>query len=211
MPWSSVAVVRHDDERALEVLEVRLEAERRLSVEMVRRLVEEKDVGVRQKKPCNRHAAALAAGENRDGLRAIGTAEVGHPALDEVLEVPVVVRVDDRLQALHLGRGLRIVQLAAEVLVARDHRLRLRDALHHAFQHRLRVVELRLLREIADLRALRDLHRAHEVGVEPGEDLEEGRLARAVSADDADVRSVEEREVDVLQDRLGADLLRDVD
>ena len=206
-----VAVVRHDDERPPELLQVRLEAESRLRVEVVRRLVEEKDVGVREEKPRDRDAAALAAREDADLLRPVWAAEVGHAALHEVLEVPVVVRVDDRLEPLHLRGGLGVVELAAEVLVASHHGLRVRNALHNRFEDGLRVVELRLLREIADLRPLRDLHRAHEVGVETREDLEERRLARAVRADDADVRAVEEREVDVLQDRLRADLLRDVD
>ena len=182
-----------------------------LRVEVVRRLVEEKDVGVREEKPRDRDAAALAAREDADLLRPVWAAEVGHAALHEVLEVPVVVRVDDRLEPLHFRGGLGVVELAAEVLVASHHGLRVRNALHNRFEDGLRVVELRLLREIADLRPLRDLHRAHEVGVETREDLEERRLARAVRADDADVRAVEEREVDVLQDRLRADLLRDVD
>ena len=41
-----VTVVRDDDERARELLEIRLETERRLGVEMVRRLVQKKDVGI---------------------------------------------------------------------------------------------------------------------------------------------------------------------
>ena len=160
-----VAVVRHDDERPPELLQVRLEAESRLRVEVVRRLVEEKDVGVREEKPRDRDAAALAAREDADLLRPVWAAEVGHAALHEVLEVPVVVRVDDRLKSLHLRSGLRVVELAAEVFVARHHRLRVGHALHNRFEDRLRVVELRLLRKVAHLGALRDLHCADKLGV----------------------------------------------
>ena len=85
------------------------------------------------------------------------------------------------------------------------------DALQHRLEDRLRVVELRLLRKVADLGALRDLHRAHELGVEAREDLEQRRLAGAVGADHAYVRTIEEGEVDVLEDRLGPLLLGDVD
>ena len=41
-----VTVVRDDNERARELLEIRLETERRLGVEMVRRLVQKKDIGI---------------------------------------------------------------------------------------------------------------------------------------------------------------------
>ena len=165
-----VAVVRDDDQRALEVLEVRLKAERRLGVEMVRRLVEEQHVGVRQQQAADRHAAAFAAREHLHGRVAGRAPHVRHRAVHEVVDVPVVLRVDDLLELLHLGGGLRIVKLAAEVLVALHHRLRVRHALADDLRHRLRVIKLRLLRQIADLRALRHLHRAHQLGVEPGED-----------------------------------------
>ena len=72
------------------------------------------------------------------------------------------------------------------------------------------VHRLRLLREVAHLRALRHLACAEDVGVDAGEDLEERGLACAVRADHADVGPVEEAEVDVLQDRLHALLLRHV-
>ena len=153
---------------------------------------------------------SVTSEKHRDLAVAGRAVEVGHAPLDEVLEVPVVVGVDDLLETLHFRRGLGVVELAAEVLVARHHRLGVGDAFHDRLEHGLGVVELRLLREVADLGALRHLHRAHEVGVESGEDLEEGRLAGAVGADDADVRAVEEREVDVLEDGLGPLLLGDV-
>ena len=123
-----------DDKRSLELLQVRLEAEGSLGVEVVRRLVEKKDVGVREEKPRNRDTTALTAREDADLLRPIGAAEIRHAPFDEVLKVPVVVRVDDRLKPLHLGGGLRVVELAAKILVARHHRLRVRDAFHNRFK-----------------------------------------------------------------------------
>ncbi len=47
-------------------------------------------------------------------------------------------------------------------------------------------------------------------GVEPRHDLEHGRLARAVGPDDADLRSRQERERDVVEDHLVANGLADV-
>ena len=177
---------------------------------MVRRFVEEQDVGIREQEPRNRDTSTLATREDANLLVAVRAAEVRHTALDEVLKIPVVVRIDDGLQPFHFRRGLRIIKVAAEVLVLLDHRLRVRDALHHRLEDGLGVVECRLLRQVPDLGPLRDLHGAHELGVESREDLQERRLAGAVPADDANVRPIEERKVDVLQDRLRPLLLRDI-
>ena len=61
-----VAVMRHRDDRALVVREEALEPRDRLRVEVVRRLVEQQEVGRREQQPAERDAAALAAGERRD-------------------------------------------------------------------------------------------------------------------------------------------------
>ncbi len=62
----------------------------------------------------------------------------------------------------------------------------------------------RLLLEHADGGAGVD-DRVAVVGVlEPGHDLEEGRLARAVGADDADLGAVQERQGHVVEDHLVA-------
>ena len=167
-----IAVVGDDDERPLELLEIRFQPERRLRVEMVRRFVKKKNVGICEQEPRDGDAAALATRKNRNLLVAGRAAEVGHPPLNEIFKVPVVVAVDDLLQPLHFGGGLRVVELAAEILVALHHRLRLGDALHNGFEHRLGIVKLRLLREIPHLCPLRDLHRAHQLGVETGENLQ---------------------------------------
>ena len=60
-----VAVVGHRDDGARVVREVALEPGDRLGVEMVRRLVEEQQVGRREQQPAERDAAPLAAGERR--------------------------------------------------------------------------------------------------------------------------------------------------
>ena len=60
-----VAVVRDGDDGALVVGEEALEPGDRLGVEMVRRLVEQQQVGRGEQQPAERDAAALAAGERR--------------------------------------------------------------------------------------------------------------------------------------------------
>ena len=74
------------------------------------------------------------------------------------------------------------------------------DALFHRLAHGLVGVELRLLRQVADLQARHRRRLALDVVVDAGHDLEQGRLARAVQAEHADLGAGEERERDVLED-----------
>jgi hypothetical protein len=61
-------------------------------------------------------------------------------------------------------------------------------------------VQLRLLREVADLRALRRPRFALNVGVDAGHDAEQRGLPGAVRSEDADLRAGIEREPDVVED-----------
>ena len=63
-----VTVVRHDNKRPLELLEIRLQAKSRLGIEMIRRLVEQHHVGIGKDKSCDRYAATFAAREYCDLL-----------------------------------------------------------------------------------------------------------------------------------------------
>src|SRR5205814_9757792 len=58
----------------------------------------------------------------------------------------------------------------------------------------------RLLRQVADLQARHRRRLALDVMVDAGHDLEQGRLAGAVQAEDADLGAGEEGERDVLED-----------
>ena len=205
-----VAVVRHHDEGALELLEEGLDPGDGFGVEVVGGLVEEEDVGVGDEQAAHGDAALLAAGEVAGlGVRG-GAAEGLHGQLHLMVEAPEVVGVDDLLEAGHLLLGAGLVEAAAKVLVALEHGLGLGHALHDAFLDGLPGVERGLLGQVADLGALGHLAGAHVVFVEAGEDLEEGGFAGAVGADDADVRAVEEGEVHVVEDDLLLLVLGDV-
>ena len=65
-------------------------------------------------------------------------------------------------------------------------------------------VELRLLRKITDLDAVGRPGLAVELGIEPGHDLQQCRLAGAVQAEDADLGARKEGQADVLQHFLAA-------
>ena len=69
---------------------------------------------------------------------------------------------------------------------------------------RLRLVQRRLLLQQPDRRAGEQLRVAVGGLVETGHDLQHGRLAGAVRADDADLRAGQERQGDVVEDHLVA-------
>ena len=72
-------------------------------------------------------------------------------------------------------------------------------------------VEQRLLRQVADPHAVRRLRFAEKILVDAGHDAQQGRLAGAVGADDADLGAGIEREIDPLEDlALGRDDLAQV-
>ena len=86
-----VAVVGDGDDGARVVGEEALEPGDRLGVEVVRRLVEEQQVGRRQQQPAERDAAALAAGQRRD-VAVAARAGAARPSRGRALvEVPGVV------------------------------------------------------------------------------------------------------------------------
>ena len=100
---------------------------------------------------------------------------------------------------------------ASRIAVGLADRLELGEHVHdllHALAHdlldRLARLHLRLLLEEADRVARRHGSLAEYLGIDPGEDSEEARLARSVEADDADLGAVVVREADVLEDHFRA-------
>ena len=196
-----VAVVGDDQHRPRELAEVLLEPGHRLGVEVVGGLVEEDEVGRREKELAERDAALLAARELAHVGIAGRAAERVHRHLDLRFEVPEVLAVD---LVLELGALLRrlVGVVHHQFVVAVEDRLLLGDALHDVAEHVLRRVELRLLRQVADGGAIGEPGVAAELLVDAGHDAEQRRLARAVRAEDADLGVRVEGEVDVLEDLL---------
>ena len=100
--------------------------------------------------------------------------------------------------------GVRLAELLGDRVELVHHREGLGDAVLDVLEDVLRLVELRLLLEDPD----RVTGREHRVAVgglvEAGHDPQDGRLAGSVGADDADLRTGQEREGDVVQDHLVA-------
>ncbi len=194
----------HGHDRASVALEVALEPGHGLGVEMVRRLVEEKQVGRREEQPAEGDAAALAAGQRRHLALAVRQPQRVHRAVERLLEAPGVRAVDPLLdvrllceERVEVGVGLgkrgRDGVEAVEEVAQRAH------AVLDVPADVLRGIELGLLREVADRRLRIELGDARRGLLEPPHDPEERRLARAVRPEDADLRAVQERQRDVGQ------------
>ena len=200
-----------DGEHGAGVLgEVLLEPLHALGVEVVRGLVEQQQVGLLQQQLAQRDAALLTAGEVADERFGRRRAQRVHGLLELRVEIPRVGRVDVLLQRAHLGQervevGIRIGHQAGDLVEAVELLLDRADALLHVLEDGLVLVELGLLHQDADAVAGAELRLAVAGGVEPGHDLEDRGLSGAVRADDADLRSGEERHRDVVEDHLVAD------
>ena len=149
--------MRDRDDRALVVLEEALEPRDRLGVEMVRRLVEQQQVGRLQQQPAQRDAAALAARQLGDVGVARRQAQRVHREVEARVEVPRVggfdlvldlgLLVDDLVHLL--GRQV-LAELRIQLVVAGQERLDLGDPFLDVPEHGLRRIELRLLVEKPD-------------------------------------------------------------
>ena len=196
-----VAVVGDDQDGARIIAQMAFQPVHALGVEMVGRLVEQQQVGLVEQQLAQRDAAALAARQLGD-VGVVGrAAQRVHRQIDLAVEVPQVLGVDLVLQLGHLVGGL-VGVVGGDLVVAVEQRLLGGDALHDVLAHGLFRVELRLLLEVADARALGDPALAGEFGVDAGHDAQQRRLAGAVDAEHADLGVRVERQVDVLQHLL---------
>ena len=92
--------MRHGDDGAGVLGQMPLEPGDALGVEVVRRLVEQQQVGLLEQHLAQRHAAPLAAGERRHVGVARRQVHRVHGDFDLPVELPGVVRLD---LVLHLG------------------------------------------------------------------------------------------------------------
>ncbi len=105
-------------------------------------------------------------------------------------------------QLLHFLRRDVRAQPRVDLVKAQQQLLHRRDGLLHVAEHGLLGIESRLLGQVTDGDAIGWPRLAEEVLVLAGHDAQEGGLARAVAADDADLGAREKRQVDALQNLL---------
>ena len=159
-----VAVVGDGDHGALVVGEEALEPVDGLGVEVVRRLVEEQQVGRGEEQAAERDAAALAAGERGDVAVALGEPERVHRAVERRVERPGVAAVDLVLHLRLLGEervvvGVGLGEGGRDRVEAVEQVAQLADAVLDVPADVLGRVELGLLLEQADRRPGRELRR----------------------------------------------------
>ena len=183
-----VPVVRDGDDGALVVGEEPLEPEHRLGVEVVRRLVEQQQVGRRQQQPAERDAPALAARERRHVAVAFGQPQRVHRVVELRLELPGVAAVDLILHRRLLGEqrvevGVGLGEAAPRSALNRSSRSRSSRTPSSTFSRTvLAGVELGLLLEQPDGRARRELGDARRGLLLAGHDPQQRRLAGRRSA-----------------------------
>jgi hypothetical protein len=117
------------------------------------------------------------------------------------VEVPRVGGVDPVLQPGELVGGL-VGVVGGELVEAVEHVAQLAHAVLDVAADVLRLVQLGLLLEQPDRRARRELRFAPVLGVGARHDPQQRRLAGAVQAEHADLRSRQEAERDVAQHLL---------
>ena len=197
-PVEEVAVVRDEQTGAGIVLEEAFEPFDGLHVEMVGRFVEDEQVRLGQQGAAERDAAFFPAREIARQPVGGGGAQVVDERADAVLDLPAV-EVVDVVEQFAGAVGIRRL-----VLVLGDE---VQDGLRAGEDVGLDgavVVELEVLRQVAgdEFAAADDLPR---VGRDlPGGDAQEGALARAVAADEADAVALVDGERGLVEDRLHA-------
>src|SRR5437773_858891 len=181
-----VAVVRHRDDTAVVAGQRPLQPCDRVRVEMVRGLVEQQQIGVRQQQTAKRDATALAARERFGVLLARRQTERIHRVVDLAVEIPETLRLDlvlrlleVRVQLVHFVIRKRLAELRRQLFVPLQDRPPVRDAFLDVAPHVLGGVELGLLGEQAGAVALRDARVADVLLVDTRHDAEKRRFAGA--------------------------------
>ena len=187
-----------------------------LQVQVVRRLVQEQQVRLRQQHPAQAQARPLAAGEPA-GLHVLVLPQLqacqhalhgGAPAVAiAAFKLPRqrVVPSAQAPQRLRIRPGFRHLLLEAAQL-----RFHLPLGFKHAlqrFEHRLLPGQLTLLGKITDLQALLHVHGAAVRGLLPGDDLHQRALAAAVHADQAHPLALLQGKRNRLQHLVGPEAL----
>ncbi len=172
---------------------------------MVGGLVEQQQVGLAQQQLAQRDTAALTTGEVGDRLVRRRAAQRVHRLLELRVDVPRVGVVELLLELAHLLHQLvRVVgrHELGDLVEPVQFDLDLAEALLDVAADRLLLVERRFLQQDADGRFRVEERLAVAGLVQPGHDLEDGRLARAVRSDHTDLGTRVEAHGDVIEDDL---------
>ena len=142
--------MRDGEDGAWIAAEELLEPEHRFGIQVVRRLVEQQQVGRLEQQAAERHAAPLAAGEVRDRLVGVGALQCVHGLGELAVKVPAVRGVDLGLELAHLLHervevGVGLGHLHADGVEALHLREDVTEGLLDVLEDRLILVKRRLL------------------------------------------------------------------
>ena len=195
------------ERRRVALCKLLLQPQNALGVEVVGRLVEQKQIRLLQQQLAQGDPTSLTTGQVvHQHLRRRAPQGV-HRLVETAVEVPRVGMVQVGLQVAHLAEqlvvvGVRVGELLGNRVVAVQLALDLADGLLDVLEHRAPLGQRRLLLEHPDGRIRVDDRVAVRGVVEPRHDLEQRRLAGAVGTHDADLRAVQEGEGDIVEDDL---------
>jgi hypothetical protein len=177
----------------------------RFGVEMVGRLVEQQHVRFLQQQLAQCDAAFLAARQLADDRFPRWQAQCVGGDFQLVLERMRVATGEDCFEALLLGGEL--VEVGAFFGIGFVHLVQFSLRAEHftdtdfdRLAHGLRWIQLRFLRQVADLDAGSRARLSVEVGIHAGHDPQHRRLAGTVDPEQADLGAWIERQRDVLDD-----------
>ena len=196
-----VTVVRHGDYRSFILLQMLFQPVDAFCIQVVGRLVQQKDVRLLKQQAAQSHTAAFTSRKVLHRLVFGRTAQRIHRTFQLAVQVPCVCSVNDILQfglagekRIHLFRIFIIFrkpELLVDFFIFRQCVHGALHTFHHHLLDRLFIVELRFLSQIAHRIARRENHFALIVLVQSGDNLQQRRLSRTVQTDDTDLRSVE--------------------
>ena len=198
-------VVRHEDHASGERGERLFQPLDRIDVEMIGRLVEQKQVGLEHQCPRERDALAQTARERID-VRVGGKLQAIECRLDAMLDRPRVRAIERFVQRVH---AIEILGVGGGVIVEEE-LPRFADAFRNGLEDRPVSLERRLLRDA------RDLHTGCKpdlavVGLRGSRGhLQQARLPRAIAADEADMLALLDHQVRMVEHRHVAVGKRDV-
>ena len=197
------------DHRSLVLLQVLLQPVDTLSIEVVRRLVEQEHIGLLQQQTAEGHTTALTTRERLHAPVAWGTVQRRHRTIQFRVHVPGIRRIDDILQfcltlhqLVHLVRILVVLrqsELHVDLVVFSQCVIHMLHTLHHVLLHRLLLIQGGILWQITHGIAWCPHHITLILLVQTSDNLHQCGFTSTIQSNDADLRPIEETEVDVLE------------
>ena len=193
--------------RARIVLEELLEPQHAFGIQVVGGLVQKQQVGGLQQQAAQGHATALAAREDSHGRVGVGALQRVHGLGELGIQIPPVGGIDLVLELAHLVHervevGVRCCHLLADLVEAGHLGQHVGEGHLDVLQDGLVLIQRRLLLQDAHGVAGREPCVAVGHLFQPRHHLQQGGLAHAVGAHDADLRARVEGQGDVIEDDL---------